>query len=407
MLDTDLIKTLLDHQAYENCKAKLTPAIFSEDVRDLYEVLADGHKEYDHDLTTTELMALWKVRNPVATKAERNDMAHLIDDIGEATGLSPDVTSDVVEKLWRRDIGKKIATLGLEMSEGTDEAMSRLKTLMDRHADGYLPDDFGPEPTQDLDVLLDQMGDAHRFQFNIPSLSRKVYGIGPEEFGIVFATPETGKTAFIVSLCVGPGGFTDQRKKVLILGNEESSSRTIVRAYMAATGKTGAEIAEDPEVAKQIYRAKTSGYLSFMDTQDWDLDKIEAYIAKKKPDVVVIDQLDKVKISGGYDSGHERLRELYRRIRETAKRYQCALIGVSQASNDAKGKSRLDYSMMEGSKIGKAAEADLIIGIGKHASMDDDEPDLSRFLTVSKNKLSGWHGTIVCCIDPDISRYNE
>jgi hypothetical protein len=63
--------------------------------------------------------------------------------------------------------------------------------------------------------------------------------------------------------------------------------------------------------------------------------------------------------------------------------------------------------MMEGSKIGKAAEADLIIGIGKHASMDDDEPDLSRFLTVSKNKLSGWHGTIVCCIDPDISRYNE
>jgi hypothetical protein len=77
------------------------------------------------------------------------------------------------------------------------------------------------------------------------------------------------------------------------------------------------------------------------------------------------------------------------------------LIGVSQASNDASGRTRLDYSMMEGSKIGKAAEADLIIGIGK----DQDDESITRYLTVSKNKLSGWHGTILAQIQPEISRY--
>jgi replicative DNA helicase len=407
MLDTDLIKTLCSHDSYMQCKDKLTASIFSEDVRDLYDALKAGHEKYGHDLATNDLMAIWKIMNPVATKAERNDMAHLLQDIDGATALSADIAIDSVETMWRRDIGKRIATLGLEMSEGQDEAMSRLQSLLESHSEGYMPDDFGEDTTQDLDELLEMIGDEHRFKFNIATLSSKVYGIGPAEFGIVFATPETGKTGFIVSICLGPNGFVDQGKKVLMLGNEEASKRTVVRGYQCVTGLTGEQIQFDPEVAKQIYRAKTEGRIVYKDTQDWDLDKIEAFIAKKRPDVVVIDQLDKVKVAGNFNSGHERLRELYRRIRETAKRYNCALIGVSQASNDATGKTRLEYSMMEGSKIGKAAEADLIIGIGKHNSGDDGEPDNARFLTVSKNKLSGWHGTVICQIQPEISRYVE
>ena len=80
-----------------------------------------------------------------------------------------------------------------------------------------------------------------------------------------------------------------------------------------------------------------------------------------------------------------------------AKRHECALIAVSQASADAAGRTRLDFSMMENSKTGKAAEADLIIGIGKHGQdASEDEPDTMRFLNVSKNKLSGYHGVIPC-----------
>jgi hypothetical protein len=92
-----------------------------------------------------------------------------------------------------------------------------------------------------------------------------------------------------------------------------------------------------------------------------------------------------------------------------AKRYNCALIVVSQASAEAKGKTRLSPFEMEGSKIGKFAESDLIIGIGKmdSNSVDDSEVDYTRYLTVGKNKLSGWHGTIICQIQPEISRYME
>jgi len=189
----------------------------------------------------------------------------------------------------------------------------------------------------------------------------------------------------------------------MVLGNEEDTRRTVVRAYQSATGMTKEQIMNDPDQAKAIYKARVGHSLMFKDTQDWDLDLIEAYIAKERPDVVFIDQADKVQIAGKWERGHERLRELYRRLRELAKRCDCAVFGVSQASNDATGKTRLTYDMMEGSKIGKAAEADLIIGIGKQEAEEDD---CMRFLTISKNKLSGYHGTIICQIQPEISRYD-
>ena len=142
------------------------------------------------------------------------------------------------------------------------------------------------------------------------------------------------------------------------------------------------------------------------DIQDWDLNRIEAFIDKVKPDIIILDQGDKIQIAGQYNAGHERLRELYRRLRETAKRYDAAVISVSQASADAEHKTKLSYTMMEGSKIGKAAESDLIIGIGRHSGeTDSGEPDPTRFLTVSKNKLSGWHGTIPVVLEAGISRY--
>ena len=168
---------------------------------------------------------------------------------------------------------------------------------------------------------------------------------------------------------------------------------------------TGQEIAEDPTTALQAFDCAKSN-LEMKSVVDWDLDRVDAYVRKMKPDVLVIDQSDKVGVSGQYQATHERLRELYRRLRELAKRHNCALIGVSQASNDAEGKTRVTYAMAEGSKTGKGAEADVILGIGKHnGDNEDGEVDNSRFLTISKNKLSGYHGTIVVTLEPEVARY--
>ena len=406
-MELPLLATLLNNGTYNANQSRLKRSIFSEDIAGIYDLLKDAHEKYQHDIKPDDLYSLWLTHNPVATAAEINDFRDVVDTLKAADPLSDDIASDVIESLWRRQIGLDISNMGINMAEGDTSAMTRLKEFLANVSDNYMPDDYGEPTTDDIYELLAETSDENRWKFNIETLSRHVYGIGAAEFGIVFARPETGKSAFVVSLIAGPNGFCQQGAKVLYLGNEEKTTRTKLRAIQACSGMTRPEIAEHPDLAVSMYMS-IRDRLIMKDTQEWDLDKIDGYCEIHKPDIIIIDQADKVNISGSYNASHERIRELYRSLRELAKRHDCALLGVSQASADAEGRTRIDFSMLEGSKTGKAAEADLIIGIGKHnGNGEDQDPDHTRFLNISKNKLSGYHGCIICNIQPEISRYVE
>lgn len=406
-MEIELLSTLLNNVAYTATQKRLRKSIFSEDVSVIYDLIKDAQEKYSHDVTADDLYSIWISKNPVATTAEIHEFRDLVDRIKYATPISEDIAYDVIERLWRREIGRDIAGMGINMSEGDASAMTRLQSLLERIQDSYMPDDFGDPTTDDIYELLAESSDDNRWKFNIETLSRQVYGIGPSEFGIVFARPETGKSAFVISLTAGPNGFCQQGAKVLYLGNEEKTTRTKLRAIQACSGMNRKQIADNPDLAMSFY-ASIKDRLIMKDVQEWDIERISGYCSRIKPDVLIIDQADKVTISGSYNASHERIKELYRSLRELAKRHATALLVVSQASADAENRTRIDFSMLEGSKTGKAAEADLIIGIGRHAgSSDDDAPDPTRFLNISKNKLSGYHGCILCNIQPEVSRYVE
>lgn len=407
-MDTKVLKSLLKHDFYRQHEGRLTEALFDDEIRDAYQIITAAHEKYEQDLSAEDVRALWENHNPLATQAEREAFYEILVDTVDAPELSEGVISDVIHGLWQRHIGTKIANIAVEIADGNATAMQRLKQILEQTEDGFMPDDFGDYTSKDIEHLLKRTSDENRWKFNISTLSRHVYGIGPGEFATFFALPETGKTAFAVSLCAAPDGFCDQGARVFYLGNEEATDRTMLRAMQAWSGMTKEQCIENPALVRRKFEL-IEDKLEMVEIQDWTLDKIEAFLKVEKPDVVVLDQADKVNISGNFNASHERLRELYRRLRETAKRYDCALIVVSQASNDAAGKTRLSAFHMEGSKIGKAAETDLIIGIGRHepGDIEDTEPDMTRYLTVSKNKLSGWHGTVICQLKGEISRYVE
>ena len=74
------------------------------------------------------------------------------------------------------------------------------------------------------------------------------------------------------------------------------------------------------------------------------------------------------------------------------------------ANAEADGRTVLRFTQMAGARIGKAAEADLVIGIGKEAEESGEDNKL-RHIYVSKNKLGGKHGTCTTVIEPEVSRY--
>jgi hypothetical protein len=75
---------------------------------------------------------------------------------------------------------------------------------------------------------------------------------------------------------------------------------------------------------------------------------------------------------------------------------------------DADGQNRITYDMLDGSKTGKAGEADIIIGIGKSDFLKSEAIDIRnqiRYITVSKNKINGWHGMIPASFDPTTNQW--
>ena len=186
---------------------------------------------------------------------------------------------------------------------------------------------------------------------------------------IAFARPEVGKTAFWVSLCTAPNGFAAQGAKVHAFINEEPAVRTQMRAISCFTGYNKEQITENPSDAQTEW-LKIKDNIKMIDTVDWTLDDIDSHCEKHKPDIIVIDQLDKVNVKGTFARTDEKLRAIYTGAREIAKRRECVVIAISQASADAHNRDHISFDMMENSKTGKAAEADLIIGIGNRTSND-------------------------------------
>jgi len=261
--------------------------------------------------------------------------------------------------------------------------------------------------TKNVDEIVEALQEQGEFKFNLPSLQRATNGIGRGNFMIIFARPETGKTAFWISLVASPHGFAWQQKKVSIFANEEPAIRTQMRLLNASTGlQRGNILNGSRELAKQKW-SNISPYIENFDCVDKTINDLDEYCSTNDVDILIIDQLDKINVEGKYNATHEKLREVYRQARELAKRHNILVIGMSQASAEAQGRSRVTFSVMENSKTGKSAEADVILGLGKEDEIENYLDDCIRFVTLSKNKLTGDHAEFEVILRPTISRYAE
>ena len=70
------------------------------------------------------------------------------------------------------------------------------------------------------------------------------------------------------------------------------------------------EIVADKQQAQQ-YWSDIKDNIFMFDTVDWSIEDIDAHCEKYKPDIIVIDQLDKINVCGTYARTDEKLRQIY------------------------------------------------------------------------------------------------
>ena len=405
-MELSLIRSLMNRSFYDDHRGARCPdRLFSKDVRKIKQAIDTAMDRYERTVTPDEIEALFMSNNPTMTTAQKASYSSLFGQIKRETPMGSDVAQEVLSKLFQQVVGEDIANLGFDYVNGDKSSLEPLRMLLEQYGDDFTPNLNIEWDDIEIETLLSRNDLEARWTFNIASLTRKVEGVNSGHLIEIGARPNTGKTSFHASLIAAPGGFAHQGANCIVLCNEEGYHRVGARYLTAATGMTMREIKDNPAKARELY-APVKERIKIKDATGRDMNWVESICKSYKPDIVLLDMGDKFAKTGGFARTDEALKANAVHARMIAKQHDCAMFYMSQLSADAEGKVLLNQSMMEGSRTGKAAEADLMILIAKNPVVDgQEEEDTQRHLNVVKNKLTGWHGVVHCELEYQTARY--
>jgi len=405
-----ILRTLLTKDKYDKLKSEIDISIFQNGAREIYKTISNIYRDNPNitQINFSDLkLAYFNTYYPNTSYASQKNIHELIDSLERQEEPSDDVVATALKSMYRIKKADELARICLDISNNPSSTSLKQVEKFMANVDEEQTQQESEAVTKDVDKIVEALQEQGEFKFNLNSLQRATNGIGRGNFMIVFARPDVGKTAFWVSLVASPNGFAWQEKKVSIFANEEPAIRTQMRLLNASTGlQRGNILNGSRDLAKQKW-STISPYIDNFDCVGKTMDDLDEYCSTNDVDILIIDQLDKINVTGKYNATHEKLREVYTQSRELAKRHDILVIGMSQASAEAQGRSRVTFSTMENSKTGKAAEADIILGIGKEDEVENYLEDCVRFVTLSKNKLTGDHAEFEVILRPTISRYAE
>jgi hypothetical protein len=360
---------------------------------------------YERTVTPDEVEALFLANNPTLTTAQKQGYVSLFSQIKREQPMGSDIAQEVLSKLFQQVVGEDVANIGFDMVNGDAATLEKLRHLLERYGDDFIPNLNIEWDDISIETLMAKAELEARWQFNIPSVMRKVEGVSGGQLIEVGARPNTGKTSFHASLIAAPGGFAHQGAKCIILCNEEATHRVGARYLTAAAGMTAREVRDNMGKAKALYEPVMHN-IKIKNADGRDMSWVESVCKTYKPDVLVLDMGDKFGVAGSYAREDQALAACAIYARQIAKTYDCAVFYMSQLSAEAEGRSQLNQSMMQGSRTGKAAEADLMILIGKSPTVEGQEEDSPlRHINIVKNKLNGWHGMVNVDLDYRTARY--
>ena len=385
MIDKSVIVACLKKDNYNRVSNLIKKDYFPKEIGTIIDVINKLHKKYENDISLEDVMLSHRDSFPAMPEATRLRVERDINSLFTVK-VQDELVADILHNFWKRTKAKQIGEQALDIFLGkSGDTSPLLSSVEDLKNNEVKLSNTYTVLNEDIETSLNEFEREPEFKF--PSQIRDyVTGIDRQNLGVIFARPEVGKTSFAAWLC---GWYVKNNLKVAYWGNEEPVRKTRMRVAKSILELSRQEILLDKDRFIEKYKSEVLPYATFMDCVGTSIQEVEDYCFRNEVDVVFIDQLDKVRIDGEFSRGDERLKELYARSRELAKRNKVAVWAVSQASYEAHGREIIDYSMLDGSKTGKAGEADIIIGIGVSEHED------FRTLKFSKNKINGYHGSLV------------
>ena len=318
------------------------------------------------------------------------------------------LAEEIVINYLKQELSESLAEIANDSIDGGDiDTEQVIQLVKDFEVECNLDDldkfEFAPATIEELYELSQT---KTGLSWSLPTINTD-YGPAKEGDLIhVFANSNVGKTSFVVNECLNFMKQLPDDKPILWINNEEMITRVNERFYQCATG--GRVLIDSYESRKEaqmqadsLYSLSTRLKAFQAPTGVYTQKDYEQLIEQIRPAVVVFNNLDKVKKQPDDTNSAQHLTQIYYWARTIASMYECVVIGVGQASNDAVNRLKLDKSHLADCKVGKAGECDLIVGIGYN-----DQDREHRQINLVKNKF-GPESAFSCEFDGLTGRYVE
>jgi archaellum biogenesis ATPase FlaH len=396
-----LFKSLLNKGFWNENKHRISKELFSDLLEDLFESLVIAHDTITGDVSCRDLYDMHLSLSPTLTKSNKDVIIDIVRRINEAEELSAEAAQFILSKALVELKADQIAQCALEISQGKHEDWDKLQRLLNTSVVAAET----PMVTTDVQELITDLDNGYRFRYNLTDLDRELGPVGPGMLNILAGPVNAGKSALAISFVAAPKGFLEQQADVLYICNEERHKKIMLRMVSCYTGLTKEEIQADPKTAQAIWD-KVRQHLWMLGDYDMTFNKLNGLLQKKHPDIVVLDMLDKVGVGKSFAREDQRLGYIYESARESAKRYDTCVFGLSQTDAKSFGKLYYSFDRLHASKVEKGANADTVITIGAQSGdFNTDADNNFRVLNIAKSKNEGSGHRVQCQIKPVLSRF--
>ena len=129
-MELALLRTLTNRDFYEANKNLVKEKIFrSKESRQIKAIIDKAMREYERDIHSTDIEALFWADNPALTTSQREVYQTLFNKLHACTPLNKEVTQDVLTELNREDAANELMDIAFKMSNGQVTSLHKVLEL--------------------------------------------------------------------------------------------------------------------------------------------------------------------------------------------------------------------------------------------------------------------------------------
>jgi len=392
-----LASVLRSREAYERIANHVADGDLTDQGRIIYDAIERYYNNDPACSSADPALIAESVGRRVAGDKHREVFSGLVSQLSEHECSPANIVEDFIEH--RKHVaGNQLATALLAGDQaGIQAALDSYIGVADLDLSGGDADSTIVAGQSLTELFGETFDTANLIKVYPESLNRRLDGgLKRGHHLVIFARPEMGKTMTVVNMM---GGFAQDGRKVLYIGNEDPIADVAMRLTNRLTGLTKFDVLRDLELADQLARERGYENIVMVPLAPGTPREITALLEKYEPDVLVLDQLRNLNMNS--DHFTQSLEKAATQARNWAKRYNCVVVSVTQAGDSASGKSILDLGDCDSSNTGIPAQADVMLGIG---ATDQHVARSELVFSLPKNKVSGKHEYFSVQAHPTVSK---